>query len=142
MITREQAEKFREIITAHAEDFSDEEAVQAPHLFPGWNGGGTTYAVGDRIQYGGKPYKCLQEHTSQVTWTPEDAPSLWALILIPDPEVIPDWVQPDSTNAYMTGDKVACDICEHGILGLRAGCHFEAHGQTERRACGTSRAVT
>ena len=106
MITREQAEKFREIITAHAEDFSDEEAVQAPHLFPGWNGGGTTYAVGDRIQYGGKPYKCLQEHTSQVTWTPEDAPSLWALILIPDPEVIPDWVQPDSTNAYTKGDKV------------------------------------
>lgn len=106
MITREQAEKFREIITAHSADFSDEEAVQAPHLFPAWNGGGTTYAVGDRVQYGGVAYKCLQEHTSQATWTPADAPSLWAKILIPDPEVIPDWEQPDSTNAYMTGDKV------------------------------------
>ena len=31
---------------------------------------------------------------------------MWALILIPDPEVIPDWVQPDSTNAYTKGDKV------------------------------------
>ena len=37
---------------------------------------------------------------------PADAPSLWAEILIPDPEVIPDWVQPGSTNPYMKGDKV------------------------------------
>ena len=34
------------------------------------------------------------------------AVSLWAKILIPDPEVIPDWEQPDSTNPYMKGDKV------------------------------------
>ena len=27
-------------------------------------------------------------------------------MLIPDPTVIPDWVQPDSTNAYAKGDKV------------------------------------
>lgn len=27
-------------------------------------------------------------------------------VLIPDPEVIPDGVQPDSTNPYMMGDKV------------------------------------
>ena len=106
MITREQAEKFREIITAHAEDFSDEEAVQAPHLFPAWDGNSAVYAANTRVQYNGVAYKCLQAHLSQADWTPEAAPSLWALILIPDPEVIPDWVQPDSTNAYMTGDKV------------------------------------
>ena len=28
-------------------------------------------------------------------------------MLIPDAEVIPEWEQPDSTNAYMTGDKVS-----------------------------------
>lgn len=27
-------------------------------------------------------------------------------MLIPDPDVIPDWVQPDSTNPYAKGDKV------------------------------------
>lgn len=27
-------------------------------------------------------------------------------MLIPDPETIPEWVQPDSTNPYMAGDKV------------------------------------
>jgi hypothetical protein len=28
-------------------------------------------------------------------------------VLIPDPDVIPEWEQPDSTNPYMKGDKVA-----------------------------------
>ena len=27
-------------------------------------------------------------------------------VLIPSPDVIPDWEQPDSTNAYQIGDKV------------------------------------
>jgi hypothetical protein len=27
-------------------------------------------------------------------------------VLIPDPETIPEWVQPGSTNPYMKGDKV------------------------------------
>lgn len=51
-------------------------------------------------------YTVLQAHTSQATWTPDVSPSLFARVLIPDPEVVPDWVQPDSTNPYMTGDKV------------------------------------
>jgi hypothetical protein len=34
------------------------------------------------------------------------APSLFAKVLIPDIDVIPEWVQPDSTNPYMKGDKV------------------------------------
>ena len=56
--------------------------------------------------YGGTLYKCLQAHTSQSTWTPADAPSLWAKVLIPTPGEIPDWEQPSSTNPYAKGDKV------------------------------------
>ena len=48
----------------------------------------------------------LQAHTSQTDWAPDTAVSLFAEVLIPNPEIIPDWVQPDSTNAYMTGDRV------------------------------------
>ena len=48
----------------------------------------------------------LQAHTSQDGWEPNVAPSLFAKVLIPDPEVIPEWEQPDSTNPYMKGDKV------------------------------------
>ena len=61
---------------------------------------------GDRLSYAGILWRCLQPHITQETWTPPDSPSLWAKVLIPDADVIPDWEQPDSTNAYVTGDKV------------------------------------
>ena len=48
----------------------------------------------------------LQAHTAQAGWTPIAAPSLFAKVLIPDPSVVPEWEQPDSTNPYMKGDKV------------------------------------
>lgn len=66
-----------------------------------------SYAAGDRIQYNGKLYKCLQAHTAQADWNPIDAPSLWAKVLAgQDGTAIGEWVQPDSTNPYMRGDKV------------------------------------
>ena len=66
-----------------------------------------SYAKGDRIQYNGKLYKCLQAHTAQADWNPVDAPSLWAEVLAgQDGTAIGEWVQPDSTNPYMRGDKV------------------------------------
>ena len=68
--------------------------------------GGTAYKAGDRVGYGMRVFRCLQDHESQETWNPEDAPSLWAKVLIPDPSVIPEWEQPSSTNPYMKGDKV------------------------------------
>ena len=37
---------------------------------------------------------------------PIDASSLWAKVLIPGVNVIPEWVQPDSNNGYSIGDKV------------------------------------
>ena len=51
-------------------------------------------------------YKVITAHTSQETWTPTEAPSLFTKVLIPDENVIPEWEQPDSTNPYMIGDKV------------------------------------
>ena len=68
---------------------------------------GVTYEVGRYLQYKGVLYKVLQPHTSQETWTPDVTASLYAKVLIdPTGETIPEWEQPDSTNAYMTGDKV------------------------------------
>ena len=105
-ITYRQAKAFRKIIEKYNGGISDDDVVEAPFVLKSWSGNGVEYAAGDRVQHGGLPYKCLQGHTSQDAWNPADAPSLWAQILIPDPEVIPDWVQPESTNPYMTGDKV------------------------------------
>lgn len=104
-ITRVQAKAMRRVIEAHNAALTDEEVVAAPQMLTAWVTG-KAYAAGDRVQYNGTAYKCLQAHTSQDDWTPAAAPSLWAKILIPDPEVIPVWEQPDSTNPYMKGDKV------------------------------------
>lgn len=65
------------------------------------------YEVGRYLRYKEVLYKVLQPHTSQDSWTPDVTASLYAKVLIdPTGETIPEWVQPDSTNAYMTGDKV------------------------------------
>ena len=101
----ERARQLRAVIESLAETLDDESAAESVELFPIW-ATDTDYAVGDRRRYEGLLYKCLQAHTSQETWNPADAPSLWAKVLIPDPEVIPEWEQPESTNPYMKGDKV------------------------------------
>ena len=106
MITRERAYQLRALIEQAAASLSDEVALTGVELFPHWNGDGIEYKVDERVSYNGILFKCLQAHTSQSTWTPTDAPSLWEKVLIPDPQVIPEWEQPDSTNPYMAGDKV------------------------------------
>lgn len=83
----------------------DNTALRMVEFYPAWEAG-TDYAAGFKVQYGGTLYKCLQAHTAQADWSPDAAPSLWAKVLIPDPEVIPEWEQPDSTNPYSKGDKV------------------------------------
>ena len=99
------AYELRAIIESMADDLSDEEALGALELYPVWNGS-DSYSAGTRVRYNGALYKCLQEHSAQPGWTPTAAPSLWAAVLIPDQDVTPAWVQPDSTNAYAQGDRV------------------------------------
>lgn len=100
------AQKLRAAINGAGAMLTDEQALTVPLIYPAWSGDGISYAAGDRVMYGGVLYKCLQAHTSQSTWTPTDAPSLWTKVLIPTPGEIPDWEQPESTNPYMKGDKV------------------------------------
>ncbi len=83
----------------------DTTALRMVEFYPKW-ATGTDYAAGFKVQYGGALYRCLTAHASQADWTPEAAPSLWAKVLIPDPDVVPAWEQPGSTNPYMSGDKV------------------------------------
>ena len=85
---------------------TEAEAISATCLYPKWSGNGVAYVKGQRVQDDGVLYTVLQNHTSQAGWTPTAAPSLFAKVLIPDPTVVPEWEQPDSTNPYMKGDKV------------------------------------
>jgi len=101
----EKAVALRAEIDTAGTMLTDEQAVQVKGIYKEW-AETETYATGDRVQYEGVLYRCLQPHTAQETWTPADSPSLWAEVLIPDPDVIPEWKQPDSTNPYSKGDKV------------------------------------
>lgn len=104
----EAAQKIRAVMDTAAGMLTDEQALQVTALYPLWDAA-KTYAVGDRVRYGGELYRCLTAHTAQAAWTPTDAPSLWAKVLTdPSGEILP-WVQPDSTNPYAKGDKVTHD---------------------------------
>lgn len=104
MISLEHAREIRSAMEAAASNLDDATALTAVEMFPKWIPRG--YSTGERVRHMGILYRCLQSHQANETWNPADAPSLWARVLIPDPSDIPEWVQPDSTNPYMKGDKV------------------------------------
>lgn len=105
MTLAERARQLRAYIEKASASLGDADALNAVELYPAWSAT-ATYTAGDRVRYNETLYKCLQDHAAQSDWTPVDAPSLWARVLIVDPDTVSEWQQPDSTNAYSAGDKV------------------------------------
>lgn len=99
------AKRLRELIEDAAASLDDKKALEGMELFPVWDCT-ARYETGQRVRYDGILYRCLQPHTAQKGWTPVAAPSLWTRVLIEDPDIILEWVQPDSTNPYQIGDRV------------------------------------
>lgn len=84
----------------------DSVALQIQEFYDNW-ASGIIYTVGQYVVYDDLLYKVITAHTSQADWTPDISASLFARVLVdPSGENILDWVQPDSTNPYMIGDKV------------------------------------
>lgn len=104
-MTRREAINYRKKIELAANTMKDEDALNAVDLFSEWKIG-VRYSVDTRIRYNEVLYRVVQSHTSQEDWTPDIATSLFAKVLIPQPEVLPEWEQPSSTNPYMKDDKV------------------------------------
>ena len=104
MTPQEKARQLRPLIEKAAASLPDADALEAVELFPVWMVD-TDYAVDVRIRYGDKLYKCVQAHTSQADWTPDQTPALWTEVA--KPGEISVWRQPTGAqDAYMTGDKV------------------------------------
>ena len=103
-MTRAKAKQLRQLIEQLAVTLDDETALTGVELFPLW-ATGKSYIIGDRVQYMGTLYKCVQAHTSQADWTPDATPALWVVVSIDE---YPEWVQPTGAHdAYNTGDKVS-----------------------------------
>jgi chitodextrinase len=105
-MNKRETQAFIDSLIKLRDSLNDEIALTAVEVYPQWRANGEEYKVGQRVQYNGTLYKVLQNHNSQETWAPDVAYSLFAKVLIPDANVIPEWEQPESTNPYMKGDKV------------------------------------
>lgn len=91
-----------------AEAGSIDVATAAEHaeLFAEWSYP-IAYKEGQIRRYGGKLYRCVQAHTSQEDWNPEDAASMWAVTADPAEEW-PAWSAPvGAHDAYAAGAKVS-----------------------------------
>lgn len=102
---------------AEAGEIDEVTAGEHVEMFLPWNDK-TTYNVGDlrtreithetvdnitHVQL--TLFKCLQAHTAQVGWEPENVPALWKMISVNE-NGIPYWSRPISTvDSYMTGDE-------------------------------------
>lgn len=100
-MTRGKAKQLRALIEMLAITLDDATALTGVELFPAW-ATDTAYAVGNRVQYNGVLYKCVQAHTSQADWMPDATPALWVIVSV---EEWPEWIQP--TGAHDAYDKDA-----------------------------------
>ena len=57
----------------------DNTALRMMEFYPEW-AAGVDYTAGYKVQRGGKLWRCVQAHTSQTGWEPENAPALWTEI--------------------------------------------------------------
>lgn len=101
-MTRGKAKTLRNLIEQLSITLDDATALTGVELFPTWKL--IAYSVGDRVQYNGTLYKCVQAHTAQSDWTPNATPALWVVVTV---EEWPEWVQPTGAqDAYAKDAKV------------------------------------
>lgn len=74
--------QLRAALMDFAKSAPDADACKYPSLFEAWTTG-KAYNVGDRREFDGKLWKCLQAHTSQADWTPSAVPALWVEVATP-----------------------------------------------------------
>ena len=106
LMTEQNAQSGIVFVTlAESNQIDDVTAGEHIDLFEEWQPS-ISYKAGQLRTSGGKLYRCLQAHTSQIGWEPENVPSLWKLTADPSEEW-PEWSQPiGAGDAYNTGDRV------------------------------------
>lgn len=81
----------------------DNTALRMLAFYPEW-AAGQDYTAGYKVQYGGKLWRCVQSHTSQADWEPENAASLWTEICETHDGTIDDPI-PYSGNMVLEAGK-------------------------------------
>ena len=60
-------------------EVDDNTALRMLNFYPTWSEG-SAYAAGFKVRYNGNLWRCIQAHTSQIGWEPENVASLWEQI--------------------------------------------------------------
>ena len=91
-----------------AQSLPDTQAITVKAIYPAYDPNGVQYPVDFKVLQDDVLYKCLQEHTSQESWAPGIAPSVWVAVETgehagtqEDPIPVPDTV----TTAGMEYEK-------------------------------------
>ena len=106
--SKDEAEKLAdELILANVlASATDAQAYSMRYVYPVWSSDSVEYKKDERLMYNDKFYKVLQNHTSQESWTPDAAYSLFVEISDPNVEY-PEFKQPTgSHDTYQKNDKV------------------------------------
>lgn len=93
-------------------ELDDTEAAKLPLCYDAWETE-KAYKVGDRVESGGKLWKCRQAHTSQENWKPSiDTASLWEVINVENAGTLDDPIPYDQTMTVYNGKY----YLEEGII--------------------------
>lgn len=110
-MTRDEALRLRGVIEQAAQSLDDTTALSAVTLYPEWESG-KAYVPGFKCRRGDKLWRCIQAHTSQDGWEPENAASLWEQI--------------NETNGGTLADPIPYD----GNMALEKGKYYSQDGVT------------
>lgn len=80
----------------------DNTSLRMTEFYPEW-AAGQDYTAGYKVQYGGKLWCCLQAHTSQEGWEPDNVPALWEEICETHDGSRYDPIPYDGNMALMSG---------------------------------------
>ena len=105
--------KLRHYIETAVQTLTDSEALEVRVLHPEW-ASDTDYTAGYKVQRGGRLWRCMQAHTSQIGWEPESAASLWTEICethagtLEDPIPYNGNMALESGKYYSQNSKIYC----------------------------------
>lgn len=83
-------------------EVDDQTALRMLEFYPEWVAD-TDYTAGYKVQRGGKLWRCLQAHTSQDGWEPENSTALWTEICETHAGTLEDPIPYDGNMALESG---------------------------------------
>lgn len=75
----EKVKSYRKLIEKAVQSLDNADALKCVTLYEKWSGNGVSYGEGKKLRYNGELYrvKTGQGHTSQASWSPDAATSLF-----------------------------------------------------------------